>query len=184
MNAPWLLKIGEPFVPERTVWDDGRFEYRYFSGNHLLQICWSAPSRDVIRAFSNGSMHVAVHEECGVLFFLFKISGFMDWSDQALSIWLVPEEDRSIPTLRDGENAVLTLALVDADNGRVRALRVVTYSPRLSRLVLDCLRHQLAIPFNKARHQAMIASIYRRDASSSALARRAAIIERAGSNRT
>jgi len=184
MNTPWLLKVGEPFVPERTVWDDGRFEYRYFSGSHLLQICWSAPSQEVTHAFSNGEMHAAVYEECGVLFFLFKINGFMDWSDQALSIWLVPERDRSIPPLRDGEHAVLTLALVDADTGLVRALRVVTYSPRLSRLFLDGLRTQLETPFDRAQHQATIASLYQRYATSTELARRAAFIERVGSRHT
>ena len=135
METPWHLVVGKPFAPERQRWPADTFEYRYFSGHHLLQFCVASPSARDIEAFSKGRMSVALYHEQNVIFFLFRIEGFMDWSDQAISIRLVAEADQELPPLPDGARIPLTLVLVEADNGNVAAMRMVTYSPRFSRLI-------------------------------------------------
>lgn len=181
IKARWHLVVGQPFVPERRSWPADTFEYRYFSGHHLLQICVASPSERDIEAFSKGRMSVALYYEQNVIFFLFRIEGFMDWSDQAISIRLVAEADQDLPPLPDGARIPLTLVLVEADTGNVAAMRMVTFSPRLSRLMHLWLRAQKDLPFRREDHMAAVQDVYRRFPDSKALVKAAAFIERAGS---
>lgn len=179
--TPWRLVVGQPFAPERRCWPDDTFEYRYFSGHHLLQFCVASPSMRGIEAFGKGRMSVGLYHEQNVIFFLFRIDGFMDWSDQAISIRLVAEADQELPPLPDGARIPLTLVLVEADNGNVAALRMVTYSPHFSRVMHRWLQAQKDMPFRKEDHMAAVQDIYRRFPDSKALAKAASFIERAGS---
>ena len=88
-HTSWRLAIGDLFTPERTHWPDNRFELRYFDGSFLLQICEASPSEKSIAAFRHGAMHIGLHYEQGVIFFLFRIDGTWAWSDQAFSIHLL-----------------------------------------------------------------------------------------------
>lgn len=181
-RKPWMLAVGQPFAPERQKWPDGSFEYRYFDGNHLLQICVASPSEQDTAVFLNGRMHVGLYAEQGVVFFLFRIEGFMEWSDQAFSIRLVGEADRGLPRIEDNERLLLTLVLVDADTGLVSAMRMVTYSPHFSRLFVRKLQAQLDAPvFDRSEHFATVEEIYKQFPTSKAMAKAALVIERAGS---
>ncbi len=180
-KASWRLVVGQTFAPERRRWPNDTFEYRYFSGHHLLQFCVASPSGRDIKAFSKGRMSVGLYREQNVIFFLFRIEGFMDWSDQALSIRLVAEADQGLPPLPDGMRIPLTLVLVDADDGNVAALRMVTYSQHFSRVLQRWLQDQKELPFCKEDHMAAAQDIYRRFPDSKALAKAASFIERAGS---
>ncbi|MCL4722643.1 MAG: hypothetical protein KJZ90_00010 [Rhodocyclaceae bacterium] len=178
--ALWRLAIGQPFSPERMKWDDGRFEYRFFKGNHLLQVCLSSPKQSEIDAFRSGKMNIGLYVERNVIFFLFRIEGCMDWSDQALSIQLVPSTDRELPPLKPGMRTLLSMVLVDADTGLVAALRAVTFSPQFTRLMNQAQSRQLDLPFDADEHQAVIADVYRRFPNSKELAKAAMVIEKAG----
>jgi hypothetical protein len=181
MDKPaWVLTVGQPFSPDRTVWDNGRFEYRYFSGNHLLQICIASPSALEMEGFQKGRIHVALYEQKKVLFFLFKIDQLFDWSDQPLSVRLLPESDQEIPDLPSGMRTLLSLVLVDARTGLVLALRAVTYSHHFSALFRKALVRQKEDTFSREEHLATIASVYRSIGNPKALAKAAMVMERAG----
>lgn len=179
-DEPWVLAVGKPFSPERTTWDDVSFEYRFFSGNHLLQLCLGSPSPKEIAAFKTSPVRVGLYLEGNVIFLLFRIEGCMEWSDQAFSIRLVDEKDQALPPLPPGLRILLTLILVNADSGIVMAIRAVTFSPHFSRLLHMAMRHQKDSAFNASAHQSTIEAVYRRFPNSKALAKAAVLIERAG----
>lgn len=179
-KTPWVLTVGQPFSHERSKWEDGRIEYRFFSGNHMLQLCLGQLTPQEIKAFRKNPVRVALFIEGNVIFFIFKIEGCMDWSDQGFSIHLVHEQNRDLPSLPPGMRTPLNLVLVDADTGIVRALRMVTFSPHFSRLLHDAMRRQIELPFEPAVHQAVIQDVYRRYPRTADLAKAAVIIEKAG----
>jgi hypothetical protein len=129
------LTLGQPYWEGVASWPDGRFEYRYFGGHHLLQLCLAKLSERDIAAFSEGQVHVGFYVRQAVLFILFKIENLMDWSDQAFSIQLVGSEDRELPPHIAGTHQALSLVLVEAETGLVRGLRMVTYSKHASALL-------------------------------------------------
>lgn len=179
-HIPWTLVIGQPFAPERSTWPADRFEYRYFGGNHLLQLCIASPSPREVAFFESGDVRIGLYIERGVLFFIFRIEAVMDWSDQAISIHLVSEKDRDIPDLAPGMRAGLNMVLVDADTGLVSAMRFVTYSPHFSQVFYRELRRQAATPFDAGEHRKAVVQVYRKYPKSSALARAALLMERPG----
>jgi len=179
-NQTWVLTVGQPFAPERTQWDDGRFEYRYFSGNHLLQLCLSAPSEQDIQNFHFGKIHVGLYIEQSVIFWLFKIQNLMDWSDQAMSIRLLQPQDQDIPPLPAAGRIFLSLVLVDADTGLVAGLRTVTYSPHFSKVFRSALLRQKIAHFDKERHNTIIERVYAEFDHSRDMARAAILVEHAG----
>ena len=48
----WKLTLGQPYWEGIASWPDERFEYRYFGGHHLLQLCLTKLSERDIAAFS------------------------------------------------------------------------------------------------------------------------------------
>lgn len=177
---PWVLVVGKPFSDKRTKWTDGSFEYRYWSGNHLLQLCIASPSESDIEAFRSGRVDIGLYVESNVIFWLFRIEGVMDWSDQGFSVRLLPESEQDTPPISDAGRIPLTLVLVDADTGLVTALRMVTYSPHFTRLFYRAMQRQKDAQFDPKLHREKVAAIYQRFPNSKALVRSAIIMERAG----
>jgi hypothetical protein len=180
MDEPWALVVGKPFSEKRNKWIDGSFEYRYWSGNHLLQLCFSSPSQKDIEAFSSGRVDVGLYIEANVIFWLFRIERLMDWSDQGFSIRLLSEAEQFIPPMSDDGRIPLNLVLVDADTGLVSALRMVTYSPHFTRLFYRAIQRQKDAEFDHQRHADTVAAIYKRYPNSKDLVRSAVVVERAG----
>lgn len=180
MAQPWALVVGQPFSEKRAKWTDGSFEYRYWSGNHLLQLCIASPSRKDIEAFHSGRVHVGLFLEADVIFWLFRIEGLMDWSDQALSIRLWHKSEQSIPPLSVDGRIPLNLVLVDVDTGLVCALRLVTYSPHFSRVFYRAMQRQKDTPFDPKCHTETVSAVYQRFPTSKSLVRSAIVVERAG----
>lgn len=172
------LKVGQPFS-ERKSWRHNSFELRYASGLFLLQLCFPSPPEREIKAFSEGAMHIALYCEQNVIFFCFRINNCMDWSDQAFSIQLIHEEDRDIP---DTGNAYvpLSLVLVDADTGIIRALRMVTMTPLFASAFKKRLQIQKDTPFSREEHFATVERIYRRYPTSRHIVRASLLQECAG----
>ena len=181
-KTPWRLAIGELFSPERTNWPNNRFELRYFDGSYLLQINESNPGERSIAAFRDGPMHIGLHFERNIIFFLFKIQGTWEWSDQAFTIHLVPEANQGRGDTSERHFVPLTVVLVDSDTGKVAALRLVTMSPRFASTFQRYMDRQRSAPFSREEHNRAIKQIYARYPNSKDLAAAAQLRERAGSN--
>ena len=177
---PWVLALDQPFMEGIASWPDGRFEYRYFGGHHLLQLCLGKLSERDIAAFVRGQVHVGFYLRQAVLFILFKIENLMDWSDQAFTFHLVAPEDRELLPHTPGTHQGLSLVLVEAESGLVKGMRLVTYSKHASALLHRVLQQQLETPFDADRHAALVAEVYRQYPHSRLLAKAAVLIEKAG----
>ena len=116
----WKLTLGQPYWEGVASWPDGRFEYRYFGGHHMLQLCLGKLSERDIAAFVRGQVHVGFYLRQAVLFILFKIENLMDWSDQAFTLHLVAPEDRELLPHIPGTHQGLSLVLVEAESGLVK----------------------------------------------------------------
>lgn len=177
----WRLAVGEPFAPGVTYVGVERFEYRYTNGTHLLQYIMGGITEREINAFKHGVMHVGLYARGDSAFFLFRIQDLYDWSDQAFSINALPEDAREIPNAGPGANKiVLSMVLVDADSGLVRALRAVTYSAHMSELFERLLRRQVLNNLTAEQHQLNVEATYRQFPHSRDLVRSALVVERAG----
>lgn len=181
----WQLAIGQPFVEGVDSWPDGRFEYRVFGGgHHLLQLCYGRITERDLHNFQYGQVHLGLAKLQQTLFLLFRIEGFLDWSDQAYNIRLVEHaEDRELPTHPPGTHQVLSLVLVEAETGLVRAMRVVTWSKHASAVLDRLLREQLEDPaWSPEGHARRVHEVYAKCPSSKDLVKAALLTEKAGSN--
>lgn len=184
-NHGWRLAVGQPFIEGVTSWPADRFEYRIWGGgNHMLQLCYGRLTERSIEAFKHGQVHVGIAKLDSTLFFLFRIEGFIDWSDQAYSLRLVEhDEDRQLPDHVAGTHQVLSLVLVESETGIVRGMRVVTWSKHASAVLHRLLSEQLSDEtWTPELHAARVRAVYARYPKSKELVRAALLTERAGQN--
>lgn len=174
------LAIGEQFAPGVTYGDQERFEYRYTNGQHLLQINMPRLKPSEIESFRNGKIHVGLYARGASIFVLFRIEGFMDWSDQAFSLFALPPEARAIEPVKEGEHILLTMVLVESTTGVCEAFRALTYSTHMSSTFYRLLRRQVDEGLTAEQHARNVAATYEQFPQSKLMARAALCTERAG----
>jgi hypothetical protein len=141
----------------------------------LLTFNFSASPRE-IQAFQNGNTSFALFAKAELIFFLFKIEGFMDWSDLAFTIHLagdetIDESDAYLP---------INLVLVDADTKIVKGLRIVTVSPDFRCRLAELIRNQASQPFDTVAYYQAIGSLYDQYPAATDLLKQAVITEQGG----
>ena len=174
------LALGQPYMPGVTYGDTERFEYHYDSGTHLLQCILPRISEREVKAFQSGPVHVGLYDYNGSIFFLYKIEGIYDWSDQSFALAMLPPERRIIPPCGPGEHLLLTMALVESTTGIVKGIRAVTYSAHMSAVFTQLLKAQIDRNLTVEEHQQNVSTVYRAYPHSTALVAAAQITERAG----
>lgn len=181
-SAGTTIVLGQQLYPGVTDWQDFGLAYSYNAGQHLLVMSIANPSADTIEKFSDAAIHVGVHSLEHVLFFIYKFEGVMDWSDQAFSLGFVPEGQRHVPDLADGERILLPIVLVDAKTGVVMAMRAATYPLHISRLITKALKKQEAKvhEFSERGALSIIAAVHERYPTSSAMVRNSPNLGRMG----
>lgn len=166
------LCVGERF--DHDIPDAG-MSIMLAGGTPLLTFNFST-SPGEINAFLNGTTSFALHSEENVLFFLFKIEGFLDWSDLAFTIHLAGEE-----TIEEGYAYLpFNLVLVDPDSKIIQGLRMVTVSPDFRSMLVKYVRQQAAQPFNTLDYYRSIGDLYDRYQATSDLLKNAVIVEQGG----
>jgi hypothetical protein len=169
-------QVGALYHPLKTRWQDGS-DFNYLSGCLELRLFFSNLTASDIRQIQQGActFHLAIVEE--TLFFLFQFGKACPLSENSYSWWLVDEKERTIPlfTLNPGERAVLTIILVSAEDGIIRAIRQVFLSHGFSSRLFEAIRKQTEQPFNHDEHNRHIAEAYRRYPTPQALLEQAQI---------
>lgn len=173
------LVLGEQYLQGVTYGDTERFEYHYDDGTHLLQCILPNIREQEVKAFQTGTVHVGLYAYQHSIFFVFKIEGVYDWSDQAFALAMLPPAKRHVEACEPGQHIVLTIALVESTTGVVKGIRVVTYSAHLSAHFTQLLQAQINEKLSVEQHQRNVQQIYRAFPNSAMLAK-AAITERAG----
>lgn len=162
-------RVGKIYHPGKTHWQDGT-DFNYRSNTLELRMFFSKLTHSDIRAIRNGSCTFALAVTGNVIWFLFEFGKASPWSDNSYSIHLVAENERTIPpVLKSGEMALLTIILVSAEDGIIRALRQISLGHDFSKTLFDAIREQSSRPFNRAEHDRQIAETYRRYPTTQAL---------------
>jgi hypothetical protein len=148
------LSVGQPYLPEFRSWPEAA-EYNWRSGRHELRLVLAHLTPKQVAAVESGPVEFGMFVEREGLFVVtrFGRSLSLDTSyqwhcvDPADRVPPPPHEETS-PELR----ALLTILLVEASTGVVRAVRVVSYSPEFSRAIHRAIADQAAAPFDALAH--------------------------------
>lgn len=174
--VPKEAAVGEPWSSEFNQYDEGvRYLYRY--GAHDLTLFWPAPTPAEVSGLRDADVEVGLFSHGPAAFLLYKIKNVCEWSDAAFNVHLVPEGERELPNEEPGDRARLKLTLVDADDGIVRARRILSLDKVMTQALKHAMREQAASPFNRLVYDAAIAEVHARYQDSDALAAVAEVVE-------
>lgn len=166
------LSIGERFDHDMS---DEDISIMIAEGFPIFTFNFSV-SPSEIKAFSKGAASFALFYEQNMLFFLFKIEGFLDWSDLAFTPHLTGDE-----TIVPG-NAFLPIFLVltEPDSKIVTGLRTIIVSPNFRTKLAEFFREQAEEPFDTMAYYQKIDNLYDQYPTTTDLLNKAAIIEQSG----
>lgn len=173
-----LPPVGALYSPPQTQYAEGA-RYRYRDGAHQLTLFWRAPTADEIRGIAMAGVELALWSDGPAAFLLYKVAGVCEWSDVAFNLHLVPEAERELPQEPTGERARFFLTLVDADDGRIKARRLLSLDKVMTQAIRHVMRAQLAQPFERAAYDRAVAAARRRFPDGEAMAVTAEFMEAA-----
>lgn len=157
-----IYEVGKPYNPNVTRWEELP-EYNFRSGQHELLLFFRAPTGAEIESVKTGAARFAFTVEHDVIFLLYEFKPGVNWGDAAFQIHLVKPDERKLPEPEATETrALLSVMLIDADTGILRAMRAITFSPEFTRALHEAIRQQAAAPFDPDTHRARVQRIYAR----------------------
>ncbi|MDD1626797.1 MAG: hypothetical protein LUQ26_04875 [Methylococcaceae bacterium] len=145
------------------------------SGAPMLIFNFSLSEKN-IAAFQNGVSSFGLFAEKDLLFFLFKIEGFLDWSDLAFTIHLAQDENIE----DNGGYLPFNLVLVESSTSIIKALRMVTVSPTFRSVLAKAIEQQNDDPFNVIDYYNSIKVIYETYPEVVLMLKNALIVEQGG----
>ncbi len=169
-------KVGEVFDPAYNRYDEGS-RYAYAGEGHELVLFWNGPTAAEVEGFRVQPMETGLFTHGPAAFLLYKIESVCEWSDVAFNIHLVPEAERELPKEEPGDRARLRLTLVDAEDGVIRAKRIVSLDKVMTQALKHTMAEQAAAPFNRLVYEGTVQEVYGRYADSDALAAVAEVLE-------
>ena len=157
-----LYTIGGLFDPNRTSWEEGT-EYNYAADKHVIKLVWNRLTLAEVAAVDHGPLQFALFPNKEQIILFLKLGEVSGWLEMPYTIWRVSDDDRAIPDTPDPkEHAGITIFLVQAESGRIAAMRFLTISPAMTTALLMAIRHQASLPFNQAQYDARLAELRRR----------------------
>ena len=156
------LAVGELYYPGKTRWQEGT-DFNWRSNTLELRMFFSKLTPSDIEAMKHGACTFYLVVVKGVIFLLFEFGRACPLSDSSYSWWLISEEERTLPPeLTGNEQAVLTIILVSAEDGIIRALRQIALGHDFSKALYDAIRAQTQQEFSAKKHDEIIAETYRK----------------------
>jgi hypothetical protein len=143
-----ILEVGKPYVEGKRHWPQA-VEYTYSAQHHLLRIFYRTPHPKEVKAVDSGEARFAFGVYGAAIFLHFRFGEGIPWHNAPYSIHLVNDEDRILPDwpIPQGEHALLSTLLVDAETGILKAIRVCTFSPEFTLKLHQAILNQYAMPF-------------------------------------
>lgn len=169
-------QVGEVFDPAYNRYDEGA-RYAYAGEGHELVLFWQGPTAAEVEGFRLQPVEVGLFSHGPAAFLLYKIRNVCEWSDVAFNIHLVPEAERELPNEEPGDRGRLRMILVDAEDGVVRAKRIVSLDKVMTQALKHVMAEQLAAPFNRLIYDGAVQEVFGRYADSDALAAVAEVVE-------
>ncbi len=171
-------QVGDVYSPDHARYDEGA-RYAYTGGAHELVLFWNSPTPAEVEGFRVQPMEVALFTHGPAAFLLYKIKDVCEWSDVAFNIHLIPEAQRELPDETPGDRARFRMILVDADDGVIRAKRIVSLDKVMTQAIKHTMQEQAVAAFNRFIYDAAVQDVYGRYADSDALLAVAEVIEAA-----
>ncbi|MFZ5484495.1 MAG: hypothetical protein ACOZB0_09725 [Pseudomonadota bacterium] len=169
-------RIGERFSPEHNRYDEGaRYIYRH--GAHDLTLFWRQPTPAEILGLRDQPVTVGLLSHGPVAFLLYKIDTVCEWSDVAFNVHRVPEAERELPDEPTGERGRLIITLVDAEDGIIKARRLVSLDKVMTQALRHVMTEQARAPFVAPLYDIAIQEIHARFPDSDAMAQAAELVE-------
>lgn len=177
-----LLQVGKPYIAGKDCWPE-RVEYNFRDGAHELRLFIPGVMPDEVRAVAQGPVDfgmarrpiVGAHNmaQAPLIFFFYQFGDSIPWSDAPYSWWMVPEDQRQLPSELDGvkEQPLLQIVLVESLTGIVRALRVVSLQPQFAKALHGAIRQQTELPFEQGPFDAALKATYSQFRTTDALMR-------------
>ena len=138
-----IYLVGQPYVAGRMRWPPAaRYSYRCDGHELILFVrgvtdCQEADLR-------RGQAELALVVDGGAIVLCSRFGATLPWSHAAPYRWCrVPRAERGVPPapeLMPDRHAQLRVALVEADDGRVRALRAVRLTPAFTTALHAAIR--------------------------------------------
>jgi hypothetical protein len=151
LHAP---SVGKPYDPRRRSWPEAA-DYNFRSGEHELRIFLAGPMPSEIAAIRSGPVEFGMFAESEGLFLVTRFGRSLSFDTSFQWHRALPSERVPPPPWEETSpeaRALLTIILVDAATGLVRALRTVTYSPEFTRAIHRAIADQAAAPFDGPVH--------------------------------
>jgi hypothetical protein len=171
------MEVEQPYPSGSPPYPEGA-DYNYRTGAHELGLFFGHPSLAEIEAVKRGRAEFAFVAEGPVIFFLYRFRPWVPWGDAAYSWHLLPKHEQTLPRpeAHGAETrALLTVLLIDAKTGIVKAKRAVTLSPSFTQALHAAIREQAASEWwGAAAYNGVVEEAYRRYPTSEDLLRRAA----------
>ena len=169
-------QVGEVYDPAYNRYDEGA-RYAYAGEGHELVLFWRGPTAAEAEGLRDQPLEVGLFTHGPAAFLLYKIANVCEWSDVAFNVHLVPEAERELPREETGDRARLRLILVDADDGVIRAKRIVSLDKVMTQALKHAMAEQAASPFNRLIYDAAVQEVYGRYGDGDALAAVAEVVE-------
>lgn len=158
-----LLEEGKTAYPEMMV-------YQYEPAGHVLRLFIRTPSTSEIEAVTEGPARFGLFLEGDVIFILFRfdtLTGRKCLIGEAPYSWHLVKGERTLPDL-DFEpdiGAMLSVILINAENGRVAGLRVLAFAHKFSKRLHRAIHDQAGQPFDEANYDRQVRTAFNRRSS-------------------
>lgn len=139
-----VLSVGRPYNPRRLQWPEGA-QVRFSADGHELVFFFRRPTAREVTAVETGTARFGVLVRQPVILFCYDFGdGAVPWSDTTFCHWKLPEAERTLPKYPEtgDQRALLSVILVDSDTGITRAIRAVSLSNEVTRVIADAVRVQ------------------------------------------
>jgi hypothetical protein len=147
-----VFYVGGLFDPNTTRWEDG-VEYNYAANQHIIKLIWSRLKEPEVTAVDHGPLQFALYAKDEQIILFLKLGTASHWLELPYTIWRVPVEDRTIPApAAPDDHAAIMIILVQAETGRIAALRLLTISPAMTTTLMAAIRRQASLNFDQARY--------------------------------
>lgn len=157
-----IYSVGGLFDPNTTFWGEGGIEYNFAADHHIIKIIWPRLTAAEIAAVDHGTLHFALFADDDQIILFLKLDEASGWQEMPYTIWLVHEDDRHVPDIPAPDiHAGIEIFLVQAETGRIAAMRFLTISPAMTTALLTAIRHQASQPFDRAGYDARLTHLQR-----------------------
>jgi len=146
------LTVGEKFDHEMP---DESMSIMLNGGAPVLAFNFSVSEKN-IESFLNGITSFGLFAENSILFFLYKIDGFLDWSDLAFTIHLAGGEK----IVDDGSYLPFHILLIESGTNIIKGIRIVTASPKFRTILAKIITQQKTEKFDTLAYYKKINKIY------------------------